>query len=284
MPEEGFSTAGIIGVGLIGGSLALALKRKNSNCKILGFGRNERRLKEAKELGIIDEYSTLLKEVAKADLIVFATPLGLFEEIARELVHHIEEEATVIDVGSVKGSVVKVMEEIFDRRAHFVGTHPIAGSEKTGFENAKADLFENAKVIITPTEKTNREALKRVISLWQTVGALVEIMTPEEHDRVYALVSHLPHLVAFSLVNTVAEVDRRLIKYAGSGFRDTTRIGKSSPEIWSDIFSMNKKAIIEQLEVFSKQISLIRHYLESGELTKIYDFIKSSKELREKID
>lgn len=284
MPEEGFSTVGIIGVGLIGGSLALALKRKNSNCKILGFGRNERRLKEAKELGIIDEYSTLLKEVAKADLIVFATPLGLFEEIARELVHHIEEEATVIDVGSVKGSVVKVMEEIFDRRAPFVGTHPIAGSEKTGFENAKAELFENAKVIITPTEKTNREALKRVTSLWQTVGALVEIMTPEEHDRVYALVSHLPHLVAFSLVNTVAEVDRRLIKYAGSGFRDTTRIGKSSPEIWSDIFSMNKKAIIEQLEVFSKQISLIRHYLESGELTKIYDFIKSSKELREKID
>lgn len=284
MSEGSFSRVGIIGVGLIGGSLALAIKKKYKGCRIIGYGLDEKRLEKAKESKVIDEHTTSFSDFAETDLIVFATPINAFEKLGRQLVNHIREDTIVIDVGSVKAKVVKEMEQIFSSRGRFVGTHPIAGSEKTGFENAKAELFENARVVVTPTERTDKVALMKICNLWQSLGATVDSMSPEEHDRIYGLVSHLPHLLSFCLVNTVSSVDRGLIKYAGSGFRDTTRIGKSSPELWRDILIANREVILEHLERFISQLELVKDLILNQKATELYNYIKNSKELRETLD
>lgn len=282
--EDGFKTVSIVGVGLIGGSLALALKEKKLTQKIIGYGRNEQRLKEALKLGIIDSYTTSFKDVCQAELIVLATPTGIFESIIMDMIKHIREETIIIDVGSVKKSVIDIFERILPKGVYFVGTHPIAGSEKTGFENARGDLFKKAKVIITPTENTNKSALERITNLWQKLGAQVEFMSAEHHDKVYALVSHLPHLICFCMVNTVSEMDKSFINYAGSGFKDATRIAKSSPEVWRDIFLMNDKNILECLEVFIKNIEKIKNMLYKKDSEQIEKFIEKAKKLRQEID
>lgn len=281
--EDGFSTVSIIGVGLIGGSLSLALKNKGLTDKIIGYGRNIERLKSALELGIIDEFTTSLKEASEAQLVVLATPLGVFEEIMIQMAKFLKPSTVVIDVGSVKEWVVNKMERILPHGVHFVGTHPIAGSDKTGFEHAKAELFEGAKVIITPTENTSLSAVQKVAKLWEKVGAVVEFMTAKEHDFVYALMSHLPHLISFCLVNTVAEIDSNLINYAGSGFKSSTRIAKSSPTIWGDIFMMNSENILSCLEIFIKKIEEIKKLISEKDLENLRKFIEEAKKLREKL-
>lgn len=285
MNDDGFNLVSILGVGLIGGSLALALKKRGVARKIIGYGRDRERLIEAKRRGIIDEYSVDLEEVAQAELIVLATPLGVFQKITEKISPLLKAKSIYMDVGSVKKTVVEIIEKIIPRDVQFVPTHPIAGSEKTGFEFAKEDLFKDARVIITPTERTDVEALSKISLMWQKLGARVELMTPEEHDKIYALMSHLPHLISFCLVNTVNEIDSNLIKYAGTGFRDTTRIAKSSPEIWSDIFKMNYNNILEILSFFEKTIENIRKILARGDSDEeLIEFIERAKNLRERID
>lgn len=285
MNDDGFNLVSILGVGLIGGSLALALKKRGVARKIIGYGRDIERLIEAKRRGIIDEYSVDLEEVAQAELIVLATPLGVFQKITEKISPLLKAKSIYMDVGSVKKTVVEIIEKIIPRDVQFVPTHPIAGSEKTGFEFAKEDLFKDARVIITPTERTDVEALSKISLMWQKLGARVELMTPEEHDKIYALMSHLPHLISFCLVNTVNEIDSNLIKYAGTGFRDTTRIAKSSPEIWSDIFKMNYNNILEILSFFEKTIENIKKILARGDSDKeLIEFIERAKNLRERID
>ncbi len=278
-----FDRISIIGVGLIGASLSLAIKENGACPNIIGYGRNEKRLRDAKSFGIIDHYTLSLEEASDADLIVLATPVGTFEKIAREISKFIKHDTIVIDVGSVKAEVVNTLEEIFGDRAYFIGTHPIAGSDKTGFEHARANLYKGARVIITPTEKTHKPSLNKIKKLWERIGAFVEIMPADEHDKIYALVSHLPHLVAFSLVNTVAEVDSNLLKYAGSGFMDTTRIAMSSPEIWKDILCMNKNNIIKMLNAYVENLLIAKQMLEENCEEKITDFIKKAKTFRESL-
>ncbi|WP_028842299.1 prephenate dehydrogenase [Thermodesulfovibrio yellowstonii] len=282
--EDGFNTVSILGVGLIGGSLALALKEKKLVNKIIGYGRNEQRLKEALKLGIIDSYTTSFKKASQAELIVLATPAGIFEKIIIEMLDYIQEGTVIIDVGSVKESVVNIFEKILPKGVFFIGTHPIAGSDKTGFEHAKGDLFKKAKVIITPTENTDKSALEKVSNLWQKIGAVVEFMSADKHDKIYALVSHLPHLISFCMVNTVAEMDKNFIKYAGSGFKDTTRIAKSSPEVWRDIFIMNDKNILQCLEIFAKNLKEIKKMLSKKDSEGVKTFIEKAKNLRKEID
>ncbi len=279
-----FNKVSIIGVGLIGASLALAVKEKSVSRNIIGYGRNEKRLREAKSLGIIDHCTLSLEEAADSDLVVLATPIGTFENIAREISKFLKHDMIVIDVGSVKAQVVNSLEEIIGDKAYYIGTHPIAGSDKTGFEHAKADLYEGARVVITPTEKTHNPSLKKIKKMWERVGAVVEMMSADEHDKIYALVSHLPHLLAFSLVNTVAEVDSTFLKYAGSGFKDTTRIAKSSPEIWKDIFCMNRTNIIKMLDVFIDNLHTAKRMLEDNSEENITGFIQRAKIFRESID
>jgi len=282
--EDGFPTVSIIGVGLVGGSLALALKEKGLAKKITGYGRNHQRLKEALKLGIIDDYTTSLEESAKADLIVLATPVGVFEELITRLVRYLKKGTVVIDVGSVKEPVVNTLEKIFPDGIHFVGTHPIAGSDKTGFEYARADLFKEAKVIITPTDHTDIKTVERIVRLWQSTGAVVEFMDAAEHDKIYALMSHLPHLISFCLVNTVAEIDTDFIKYAGSGFKSSTRIAKSSPELWKDIFMMNRENILHCLDVFIRKLDEVKTLMSSEPTEELKKFMEKAKKLRESID
>lgn len=283
--EDGFfSTVSIVGVGLIGGSLALALKEKKVVEHIKGFGRNESRLKKAKELNIIDSYSTSLKDMAEAEMLVLATPVGNFIPIIKEIGKYLKKKTVVIDVGSVKGSLVYEIEKILPEGVSFVGVHPIAGSDKTGFEYARKDLFVNSRVIITPTENTDKDALDKVSNLWSKIGATVELMDPYEHDRVYALVSHLPHLASFCLVQAVAEADNTLLKYAGSGFKDTTRIAKSSPELWSDIFLMNSENILNFLEIYMQKLVEIKNLIVREDSDALKKFIQQAKLFRESID
>jgi prephenate dehydrogenase len=281
--EDGFKTVSIIGVGLIGGSFALALKNKGLADKIIGYGKNEERLKRAKNLAIINQFTTSLKDAALADLIVLATPLGVFEKIVSDLAEFLKKGTVVIDVGSVKEWVVERIEKILPSGVHFVGTHPIAGSDKTGFEYARADLFEGAKVIITPTERTDKSALEKISILWKKVGADVEFMSAKEHDRVYALMSHLPHLISFCMVNAVMEIDKKLINYAGSGFKSFTRIAKSSPELWGDIFILNSDNILECLSFFCDQVEEIKKLIKERNLDELKKCIEKAKNLRERI-
>ncbi|MCS7214738.1 MAG: prephenate dehydrogenase [Thermodesulfovibrio sp.] len=282
--EDGFKVVSIIGVGLIGGSLALALKQRNLTNKIIGYGRNEERLKEALKLGIIDSYTTEIREASQAELIVLATPTSVFERIINEMLQFLKNGTIIIDVGSVKESIVNTFERILPKGILFVGTHPIAGSDKTGFENAKGDLFKNARVIITPTENTDKTALEKVSKLWQQIGAQVEFMTAEFHDKIYALVSHLPHLISFCMVNTVADINKNFIKYAGTGFKDSTRIAKSSAEVWRDIFIMNDKNIFQCLEVFTENLERIKKILSQKDLEGVNQFIEKANKLRQEID
>lgn len=282
--DDGFKTVSILGVGLIGGSLALALKENKLVNKIIGYGRNEQRLKEALKLGIIDSYTTSLKEASQSELIVLATPAGIFEKIILEMLDYLKKGTIIIDVGSVKENIVNTIEPILPLGVSFIGTHPIAGSDKAGFEHSRADLFKKAKVIITPTENTDKSALQKVSNLWLKIGAVVEYMSAEQHDKIYALVSHLPHLICFCMVNTVAELDKNFIKYAGSGFKDATRIAKSSPEVWRDIFIMNDKNILHCLETFIKNLEEIKKMLSKREIEEVKIFIEKAKKLREEID
>jgi len=281
--EDGFKTVSIIGVGLIGGALSLALKEKALVNKIIGYGRNEQRLKLALKRGIIDEIATSLKDTSVADLVVLATPLGVFEKIVSELAEFLKKGTVVIDVGSVKEWVVERIEQILPAGVHFVGTHPIAGSDKTGFEHARKDLFEGSKVIITPTEKTDSSALEKISNLWKELGADVEFMSAKEHDRVYAIMSHLPHLISFCMVNAVAEIDKKLITYAGSGFKSFTRIAKSSPELWGDIFILNSENILGYLSIFCDKVEEIRRLIKERNLDELKKCIERAKNLRERI-
>ena len=181
--------------------------------------------------------------------------------------------------------MINKIERLIPEKVHFVPTHPIAGSDKTGFEHAREDLFKGARVIITPTKKTQQSAIQKITEMWQKFGAFVEFMSAENHDKIYALMSHLPHLISFCLVNTVDNIDEKLIKYAGSGFKDTTRIAKSSPEIWKDIFLLNKDEILKMLHVFIDKIEEIKNLISQGNSEgQIIKFIETAKKLRQKID
>jgi prephenate dehydrogenase len=271
----------IIGVGLIGASFGLALKERGLADEIYGFGRNEDNLKKAKARGIIDAYSTDITKVSSsADLVVLATPVGVFVEIAREISPFLKKGSIVIDVGSVKGRLVYELESIMPEGVHYVGTHPIAGSDKSGIEYARPDLFKDARCIITPTEKTDPESLSFILELWKDFGCNVELIDPMKHDEIYGAVSHLPHIIAYCLVNTIGQIDSEYIRYAGQGFKDTTRIALSSPELWRDIVVYNRDNLLKLLEVFEKNIEELRRLLEEASSEKIKELFTKAQELR----
>jgi len=271
----------IIGVGLIGASFGLALKERGLADEIYGFGRNEDNLKKAKTRGIIDAYSTdITKVCGSADLVVLATPVGVFVEIAREISPFLKKGSIVIDVGSVKGRLVYELESIMPEGVHYVGTHPIAGSDKSGIEYARPDLFKDARCIITPTEKTDPESLSFILELWKDFGCNVELIDPIKHDEVYGAVSHLPHIIAYCLVNTIGQIDSEYIRYAGQGFKDTTRIALSSPELWRDIVVYNRDNLLKLLEVFEKNIEELKRLLEEASSEEIKELFTKAQELR----
>ncbi|MBF0566288.1 MAG: prephenate dehydrogenase/arogenate dehydrogenase family protein, partial [Nitrospirae bacterium] len=240
----------------MGASFALAIKKQCENggpikCDhISGYGRDVSNLENAMGRGIIDSYSVTPSELAAdCDMVVIAAPVGAFAALAANIAPHLSEGAIVTDVGSVKGRLVYDMEKALPKGVHFVGVHPIAGKDRSGIDAADANLFEKAHCIITPTSGTDVEALDKISRLWRLLGSNVIVLTPEKHDEILSAISHLPHVAAFALVNAVEYIDDEFLNFSGTGFRDTTRIAMSSPDIWSDICLMNKENILKHIDV-----------------------------------
>jgi len=260
----------IFGVGLLGGSFALALRKCGAPVTITGCGRSEERLRRACEHGIIDAFTTDAAAACKeADLILLATPVETFRNSVADIRQHLKPGVIITDVGSVKGLLVSRLDALMPGHARFVGAHPIAGGEASGFEAARADLFEGERCIITPTPKTDPNALRTVTTIWESLGMQVEQMSPERHDAVFAQASHFPHLVAYALVNAVAEHGGDALSYAGSGFRDTTRIAQSSPELWSGILMANRDEVLAAGAEFRKKFEQIMNALAAEDLDSL---------------
>jgi prephenate dehydrogenase len=248
----------IYGVGLIGGSFALALKSAGAVGEVVGFGRRPEALAEARAMGVIDRVGEdPARELADADLVLAATPVGQMPAVFAQIAPHLGAHTVVMDGGSTKSDVVRVAyASLGENIRQFVPAHPIAGTENSGVEAAKSDLFQERKVVLTPLPENSAAAVEKVKRAWRLCGARICELTPEQHDRVFAAVSHLPHLLAFALVRDLAErPDAPLFfDFAASGFRDFTRIAASHPEMWRDICLANRDALLREIDAYQQQL------------------------------
>ncbi len=251
----------VIGTGLIGGSLALALRRAGAVGEIVGAGRDEAHLRRAFELGIVDRYDVNpARAVRGSDMIVLAVPLGAIHQVCAAIRDQLSADAVLTDVGSAKRSVVDAVKTVFgELPARFVPGHPIAGTERSGVEAAFAELFRERRVILTPLPQTAPEAVYKVKEMWQRVGAIVENMNLADHDRVLAATSHLPHLLAFTLVDCLARMSDRedVFRFAAGGFRDFTRIASSDPVMWRDVCLANADALLTMMAHYRDDLAII---------------------------
>lgn len=258
----------VVGVGLIGGSLALDARRLGLVEEVIGFGRSQKNLRLAKKHGIIDRFLRDEKETPDGtDLLLNATPVGAVVSTTAAFLPVLPPGCIVSDVGSVKGELVRSMDRLLPREIPFVGAHPIAGNEQWGAEAAKRDLFVGHRCILTPTKKTDQRALRKIATLWRRVGARVEIMDPDTHDMILGVISHLPHVLVYALVNALARTRVRgidLKTYCAGGFKDFTRIASSRPELWRDICLMNRKAIGKTLEDYIKYVEQLKSWIHEG--------------------
>ncbi|MCS6958271.1 MAG: prephenate dehydrogenase/arogenate dehydrogenase family protein [Aquificaceae bacterium] len=280
-----FERVAVIGVGFMGGSFALACKEA-INCQVFGVDINPEAIKKGKDLGVIDEGSTNLENIREFDpqLLVLATPVRTFIPISQSLRHVLSPDCIVSDLGSVKGKLVYRMEEILGER--FVGGHPIAGTEKAGVENAIKDLFKDKRFIITPTQRTDLLAKEKVSSLWKGLGSLVEEMDPYLHDFVFGAVSHLPHAIAFALIDTIQKLSKEidLFRYSGAGFRDFTRIAASDPIMWRDIFLENTQEVIKGIDAFIESLLLLKNLIEKGDEKALQEYLAFASNKRKNIN
>jgi prephenate dehydrogenase len=276
----------VIGVGLIGGSFALALKKRKAVTRVVGLGRSRANLLDARRLGIIDEIATDAATAVKgADLVLLAVPAGQMVGVLAQIAPHLDAHTIVTDAGSTKQDVIaaarKYLGSSFTR---FVPAHPIAGTENSGAAAAFPELFEGRTLIVTPQSKTNLQALRRVIAVWKICGMSIVKMTAVEHDRVFALISHLPHLISFALVGQIAkQKDARLLFERGGGsLRDMSRIAASSPEMWRDISFANNKALLVALKGYIREIEALRNAIEKNDRMRLGKHLKSASAARRK--
>ena len=273
----------IVGVGLIGGSLARALKEKNLAKTVFGYGRDRSRLEEAKKSNIIDDYSTQIEEaVNHADIIVIATPVGTFRNIFSEVKPLIVDDVIISDVGSTKTNIVDIAKEILgDKSQCFVPAHPIAGKEKSGFEASDGNLYNGKKVIITPIEDNSSESIQVIESMWKNVGAEVDFMSPQSHDDLLGMTSHLPHMLAFSLVNYLVDQNPSASIYAGGGFKDFSRIASGDAVMWRDICLQNKDKIITHLRGYQSTVEELIDAIDNEESDKLELLFATAKKTRD---
>jgi prephenate dehydrogenase len=286
-----FKQVAIVGVGLIGGSLGMILRRKGLADQVVGIGRRVENLKTAVEVGAIDRYVSDPKEgVRGADLVVLATPVDTYDRHLKDWASCLAPGAIVSDVGSVKGPLVEQSERAMPAGVHFVGAHPIAGKEKTGVAAGTDQLFQGARCILTPTARTDRQALERIHELWRETGSIVLTMDPYLHDQILGAVSHLPHVAAFALMNALAELrDRQLpaldlAGHSGGGLRDTTRIAASSPEMWRDIFVWNRANVVAFIERYERALGELKRLIQTGDAAGIEKALERAKAEREKLN
>jgi prephenate dehydrogenase len=273
----------IIGVGLIGGSLAKAIKNNNLAEVVFGFGRNLSRLKDAQKSNIIDQYSIDISEALEgASIVVIATPVGTFESILRELKPYITEGMIITDVGSTKTGIARSAREILVEMAScFVPAHPIAGKEKSGFESSDAELFLNKKVIITPLEINTDKTISSLKKLWEDVGADVDFMSAESHDELLGMTSHLPHMLAFSLVNYLITQNPSASIYAAGGFKDFSRIASGDAVMWRDICLNNRDQIIAHIKSYQETLSALVNVIDNQDKEKLESFFRDAKTTRD---
>ncbi len=277
----------VVGVGLIGGSLALALKEAGAVGHVVGVGRGLSNLETALKLGVVDSFTQDLAEgVANADVVFLATPVRSLGTVAEQAMPHLKPGAIITDGGSVKQAVIDAIEPHLRADVHFVPGHPIAGTENSGAEAAFGTLYRDRRCILTPTERTAEEALERIRQMWQLVGSQVVVMDVEKHDRVLAAISHLPHMVAYALVNAVGAYDRydeSILEYSAGGFRDFTRIASSDPTMWRDIAQTNREALLEMMEQFETFFAELKEDVASDSGERLFEFFRRSKQSRDGI-
>lgn len=281
-------TVCIIGTGLIGGSLALALKQADFCRRVIGAGRTEATLQKAVELGVIDHYEMDYAVAVKdADIVVVAVPLSAMKNVFEQIAPALSATAVVTDAGSAKQSVIKDAELALAKNFNrFVAGHPISGTEKSGVTAAFVDLYKNRKVILTPTEQADADAVKLVTDMWQAAGAEVESMSAGHHDMVLAGTSHLPHILAFGLVdclNNLEEVDE-VFRFAAGGFRDFTRIASSDPVMWRDICLSNREDILRMMEKYQQQLQTIHQALQDSDGEALMNIFARAKQARDQFN
>ncbi|MCB1528385.1 MAG: prephenate/arogenate dehydrogenase family protein [Hyphomicrobiaceae bacterium] len=281
-----FKRLALIGIGLIGSSISHAARRHGALVgEIVGSSATEATRTKALELGLIDKaYATAAEAAQNADLIIVCTPVGVCGRVAQEIGPHLSPDAIVSDVGSVKTSIVADMAPHLPAGVHFVPGHPIAGTEQSGPEAGFAELFDGRWCILTPPDGAEQPAAKKLAAFWTGLGAKVEIMTPEHHDLVLAITSHLPHLIAFNIVNTAEHLkrvtDSEVIKFSAGGFRDFTRIAASDPTMWRDVFLNNKEAVLHMLKRFGEDLSALEAAIRADDGATLFKRFAEARAIR----
>ena len=280
-----FKRMAIVGVGLIGGSLAQAVKERKIAGEVVGVGRSEERLKRACESGIIDSYTAQMDDSLKTiDLVVVATPVGMIADLIKKMIPFLKEGTIITDVGSVKKRIVEQVEDFIPDTLRFVGGHPIAGTENSGFEHSFSTLFENRKCILTPVASTDQQALTQVQELWSRVGSIVVCLNCDEHDEILAAVSHLPHVVAFSMVNcllTIEGFEENIFSFSAGGFKDFTRIAASDSAMWRDIALMNRDKLLSMIECFQCYLKELKEAIEQGDGEKLFSEFQKARTFKQ---
>ena len=275
----------IVGVGLLGGSLGLAIKRRRLAREVAGFVRRAASVAECKKLGVVDVATRNLREaVSGADLIILCTPLAQMRSLVGQMLPAVKRGALITDVGSVKASVVRELESrVRKAGAHFVGSHPMAGAEKTGVSASRGDLFVNAVCVVTPTKKTNRSALRKIGRFWKALGGRLLRLTPEFHDVLVSRSSHLPHVAAVTLANLILNRanPKAQAMLCANGFRDTTRIASGSPEMWRDIALANRKNLDRALHAFIGDLQRFQRALKKADAKAIANVLERAKQRRD---
>jgi cyclohexadieny/prephenate dehydrogenase len=288
MAEPVFDRIAIIGAGLIGSSIARAAREYGAAREIAILDASPQVMARVRELGIADDARGHAAQALKgAGLVIICTPVGVCGTVAEAIAAHLEKGAILSDVGSVKGAVVSQIAPHVPSGVHFIPAHPIAGTEFSGPDAGFATLFQNRWSILTPLEGVDAEAVERLAGFWRRIGAKVETMSPEHHDKVLALTSHLPHLIAYNIVGTADDFGEQtrseVIKFSASGFRDFTRIAASDPTMWRDIFLSNREAVLEMLGRFNEDLSMLQRMIRRGDEQGLFDFFTRTRAIRRSI-
>ncbi len=283
-----FDTVSIIGIGLIGSSIARGIKKHNIANKVVGYAKTLETREKAMDLGYMDQVFDSANDAIKdADLVILCVPVGANRDIMIEISDNLSEGTILTDVGSVKAEVIKQLKDIIPDKVSFIPAHPIAGTEFSGPESGFAELFDHKWCVLTPYEKSKKQDIKKVKNFWERLGMNVDEMSPEYHDLVLAITSHIPHLIAYNIVGTatnLAEITRKEVtKYAAGGFRDFTRIASSDPIMWRDIFLNNQEAVLEMLDKFSDDLSSLREAIKKKDGKELQKYFTKTRDIRKKI-
>jgi len=273
-----FKKVAIVGTGLIGGSLALAIKKKGLAQEVVGVSRHQQSLNLAKRMGAIDRGSRDLGIIRGSELLILATPIEVMLSLAPKIAKFVSDDCLVTDTGSTKNVLVNKLEELF---VNFVGSHPLAGSEKTGIANAGADLLRHSLCILTPTKRTPQQALRKITLFWQKLGARIVLVEPRLHDKILSFTSHLPHMVAFSLLNAIPP---NFLKFSAGGLKDMTRIASSDAQLWADIFLSNRRNVLRAISLFQANLLQIKQAIQDGDRESLLRLLRQASSKRGRLE